>query len=124
MRDGWRGPSDDGDPPTMVAAAVAGTVEGETLRGDRATAPIENVWCRKIRGCSYRGRGASYSMAAMRRKRPNSAALRHVCFVPTCDIACASRPNKKPPEGDFQFKPENRWIKQPTMLVLTSDDTP
>ena len=24
-------------------------------RGDRATAPIEDIWCEKIRGCSYRG---------------------------------------------------------------------
>ena len=23
--------------------------------GDRATAPVENIWCEKIRGCSYRG---------------------------------------------------------------------
>jgi hypothetical protein len=24
-------------------------------RGDRATAPLEGIWCVKIRGCSYRG---------------------------------------------------------------------
>ena len=32
---------------------------------DRATAPIEDIWCEKIRGCSYSGGGASYSMSAM-----------------------------------------------------------
>ena len=37
------------------ARALAGTVdtvEGETVRGDRATASIEDIWCEKIRGCS------------------------------------------------------------------------
>jgi hypothetical protein len=42
-----------------------GTVESAPKRGDRATAPIEEIWCEKIRGCSYRGGGASYSMSAM-----------------------------------------------------------
>jgi hypothetical protein len=32
-----------------------GTTESVTLRGDRATALIEDIWCEKIRGCSYRG---------------------------------------------------------------------
>jgi hypothetical protein len=36
-----------------------------TLRGDRATALIEDICHEKIRGCSYRGSGASYSMSAM-----------------------------------------------------------
>ena len=25
-----------------------------TLRGDRATVLVEDIWCEKIRGCSYR----------------------------------------------------------------------
>jgi hypothetical protein len=39
--------------------------------GDRATAPIEDIWCEKIRDCSFVGRvlinrdcGASYSNSA------------------------------------------------------------
>lgn len=35
-----------------------GTVEGKTKRGDRATGPIESIWCEKNRGCSYGGRCA------------------------------------------------------------------
>jgi hypothetical protein len=27
--------------------------------GDRATAPIEDIWCEKIHGCSYRGGNTS-----------------------------------------------------------------
>src|SRR5258705_2787378 len=27
---------------------------GREERGDRATAPIEDIWCEKIRGCGYR----------------------------------------------------------------------
>jgi hypothetical protein len=39
-----------------VPSAVAhqGPVEGATLCGDRATAPIPDIPCEKIRGCSYR----------------------------------------------------------------------
>jgi hypothetical protein len=32
---------------------------------DQATALIEDILCEKIRGCSYRRGGASYSMSAM-----------------------------------------------------------
>jgi hypothetical protein len=32
----------------------AGPSEGKTLRGDRATALIEDIWCEKIGVCSYR----------------------------------------------------------------------
>jgi hypothetical protein len=56
----------------MRASALAGTVEGwRSLRnrsqgtvklfggcGDRATALIEDIWCEKIRGCSYTGGNA------------------------------------------------------------------
>jgi hypothetical protein len=33
--------------------------------GDRSTAPVEDIWCETIRGCSYSGGGASYSMSAI-----------------------------------------------------------
>lgn len=33
-----------------------GSSGGKKKRGDRATAPIENIWCEKMRGCSCRGR--------------------------------------------------------------------
>jgi hypothetical protein len=42
----------------------AGPSNHVTLRGDRATALIEDIWCENIRGCSYSG--AFYSMSAMR----------------------------------------------------------
>jgi len=34
------------------------------VRGDRAAAAIEEIWCEKIRGCAFRGRESS-SMSAM-----------------------------------------------------------
>jgi hypothetical protein len=37
-------------------AALQGTVERKRMGGDRATAPIEDIWCGKIRGCGYRRR--------------------------------------------------------------------
>lgn len=61
----WRGPSRDGVP--MIATVrnrSPGPSEGATLRGDRATAPVQDIQCEKFRGCSYRRRGASYSMSA------------------------------------------------------------
>ena len=48
---GWRRPTDDGDPLQSVCKVP---VEGVRKCGDRATAPIEGIWCEKIRGCSYR----------------------------------------------------------------------
>ena len=42
-----------------------GSFDGRELMGERTTASIEDIWCEKIRGCSYAGRGASYSMSAM-----------------------------------------------------------
>ena len=52
----WRGPPATGRPVPL---------EGVTLRGDRATALIEDIWCEKIRGCSYREAVCLYSMSAM-----------------------------------------------------------
>jgi hypothetical protein len=53
--------------------ACPGPVEGATLCGDRATAPIENIWCEKIRGCSYRD-------AACSAQRPQCPAAVHHSF--------------------------------------------
>ena len=55
-RERWRGPSEDGGPS---AIGRQGAVERERKRGDRATALIEDIWCEKIRGCSYRGGNTS-----------------------------------------------------------------
>jgi pimeloyl-ACP methyl ester carboxylesterase len=69
----------------LVAPArngVHGSSHRVAPRGDRATALIKHIRCEKIRGCGCSGLGASHSMSALRRKRPNSAALRHVRFVP------------------------------------------
>ena len=46
----WRGPSRDGDPPTMVA--LQGTVKRVGGCRDRETPSCEDIWCEKIRGCS------------------------------------------------------------------------
>jgi hypothetical protein len=72
----------DGDPPTMVTVRIAspasqpaspqldanliqpcrrpsaGTVKRKRNCRDRATALIEDIWCEKIRGCSYTGGNA------------------------------------------------------------------
>jgi hypothetical protein len=44
--------------------AVEGLTEGVRNCGDRATAPIEDIWREEIRGCSY---GGACSMSAMPR---------------------------------------------------------
>jgi hypothetical protein len=51
-------------PPSM--AALQGTVEAEGDRRDRATAPIEDIRCEKIRGCSYSGLRSMYAMPGER----------------------------------------------------------
>jgi hypothetical protein len=48
VEDAW-GPNRLSDPPN-----VRGPSEGVNSWGDRATALIEDIWCEKIRGCSYR----------------------------------------------------------------------
>ena len=62
----------DGGPS---AIGRQGPSEGATLCGDRATALVENIWCGKIRGCSYNVRIAPG-------KRTSGLAFRHVRFVP------------------------------------------
>jgi hypothetical protein len=62
-----------------------GTVEGAILRGDRATVIIERIWCEKIRGCSYGGRGA--------------------CFPATPDA-------ERVPQGDEMRKNHTPWCRQ------------
>ena len=47
--EGWRPP----------AIGRQGTVEAATLRGERATAPLEDIWVEKIHGCSCRGGNTS-----------------------------------------------------------------
>ena len=44
-----KGPNWLSDVPIAI-----GTFGGRELIGDRATARIEDIWCEKIRGCSYR----------------------------------------------------------------------
>jgi hypothetical protein len=46
--------SDKGHTTNSAASETWGPVEAATLCGDRATAPIENIWFEKIRGCSCR----------------------------------------------------------------------
>ena len=38
-----------------------GSFGEHNLRGDRAIALIEDIWCEKIRGCSYRGEATRFS---------------------------------------------------------------
>ena len=40
-------------------AGRQGPSEGVSSCGDRATAPIEGIWCEKIRGCSCRDDNAN-----------------------------------------------------------------
>ena len=52
----------------MISAKSLGTSgpsESVSSCGDRATALIEDIWCEKIRGCCYKGGGASHSLSAM-----------------------------------------------------------
>ena len=42
--------------------------------GDRATAFIEGIWCKKIRGCSYRG--GNTSAAAQRNSKIHAETTR------------------------------------------------
>jgi hypothetical protein len=44
---------------------TVGSYGAENCRGGRATAPIEEICCEKIRGCSYRARGVPHPMSAM-----------------------------------------------------------
>src|SRR6476660_170043 len=37
--------------------SMFGSFGGRPKARDRATGPIENIWCEQIRGCSYRGAG-------------------------------------------------------------------
>ena len=41
-------------PETVSRDVGLGSFEGEKKWGDRATALIEDIWFKKIRGCSYR----------------------------------------------------------------------
>jgi hypothetical protein len=41
-----------------------------TVRGVRATATLEYICCKKIRGCSYRASGASFMSGPMRGPAP------------------------------------------------------
>src|SRR6476620_468540 len=42
-------------------------VEGVSSCGGRATAPVEDIWCEQIRGCSYRGRD-TFCLAVQRQR--------------------------------------------------------
>ena len=53
---------EDGGPS---AIGRQGPLETVTLCPDRMTALIEDIWCEKIRGCSYGRSAASYSMSAV-----------------------------------------------------------
>jgi hypothetical protein len=50
-------------PPAVVGRP--GPVESTSKWRDRATVLVEDMWCAKIRGCSYRRRDAPHSMSAM-----------------------------------------------------------
>jgi len=48
----------------------SGPMEDVDLCGDRATALIEDIWCEKIRGCSY---GGGHPLAAIEPAPPRKA---------------------------------------------------
>jgi hypothetical protein len=53
------------------------------MGGDRATALIEDIWCEKIRGCSYGGGGNTSAARARSHKSRLRRVLLNVCYAPT-----------------------------------------
>ena len=75
----WRGPSEDGGP---YAIGRQGPLEGVRNCRDRATALTEDMWCEKIRGCSYRGGNTSASGRVLIDVRlPNEAVSFHAVVM-------------------------------------------
>jgi hypothetical protein len=58
---------------TALRNRSSGSFEGREELPGRATAASQVIWSKKIRGCSYRGRGASHSMSATPRWPPDFA---------------------------------------------------
>ena len=57
---------------------------------------------------------AKGTVSALRRTQPPRAPLPKT----------ALRRKRKPPEGGFSIQPGSLWIRRPSMLTKTSDDTP
>jgi len=53
------GASDMDGTTLRMVVGHPGPSEGITNHGDRATATLQDIWCEKIRGCSYRGSNTS-----------------------------------------------------------------
>ena len=101
-RDGYS----DGDPPQDGRSPGPSTVRPN--RRERATAPIEDIWCEKIRGCSYRGRRVWVGRSHKSRfaVRPTQYPYAHRDQVPQCSAMtrCAmSSGAQLPPTGVVMY---------------------
>ncbi len=76
-----RRPSKEGGPSN--GGRSCGSFGGQNHPGGTATAPIEDIWCEKIRGCSYRGSFEQGPAPLLSHTTPDGCALLRICFNST-----------------------------------------